>query len=160
MNIDNSLESDESDDPINDELTALLSLMQAPFSEIDVYRRYVSGLASFDTHQGVKGLEFERVMVIMDDSEARGFMFGYGKLLGDKMPPPKQTSRTLQEGKDSSIDRTRRLLYVTCSRAERSLALVAYSTNPDSIKSHVIGNGWFTEDEVDVRLGSSLRCEL
>ncbi|MBT2301938.1 AAA family ATPase [Variovorax paradoxus] len=28
---------------------------------------------AFDTDQGVKGLEFERVMVIMDDLEARGF---------------------------------------------------------------------------------------
>ena len=149
LNVDNSLASDESDDPINDEMTALLSLMRAPFSEIDVYRRYVSGLASFDTHQGVKGLEFERVMVIMDDSEARGFMFGYGKLLGDKAPSETDL-KNIKEGKDSSIDRTRRLLYVTCSRAERSLALVAYSTNPDSVKSHVIGNGWFTEDEVDV----------
>ena len=149
LNADNSLESDESDDPINDEMTALLQLMRAPFSEIDVYRRYVSGLASFDTHQGVKGLEFERVMIIMDDSETRGFMFGYGKLLGDKAPSETDL-KNIKEGKDSSIDRTRRLLYVTCSRAERSLALVAYSTNPDSVKSHVIGNGWFTEDEVDV----------
>ena len=149
LNADDSLESDESDDPINDEMTALLSLMRAPFSEIDIYRRYVSGLASFDTHQGVKGLEFKRVMVIMDDSEARGFMFGYGKLLGDRAPTETDL-KNIKEGKDNSIDRTRRLLYVTCSRAERSLALVAYSTNPDSIKSHVIGNGWFTEDEVDV----------
>ena len=149
LSADNSLEQDELDDPINDEMTALLSLMQAPFSEIDVYRRYVSGLASFDTHQGVKGLEFERVMVIMDDSEARGFMFGYGKLLGDKEPSAADI-KNIQEGKDSSIDRTRRLLYVTCSRAERSLALVAYSANPNAIKLHVIRNGWFTENEVDV----------
>ena len=149
LNADDSLESDESDDPINDEMTALLSLMRAPFSEIGIYRRYVSGLASFDTHQGVKGLEFERVMVIMDDSEARGFMFGYGKLLGDKMPSATDL-KNIQEGKDNSIDRTRRLLYVTCSRAERSLALVAYTTNPDAVKLHVVTNGWFTEDEVDV----------
>ena len=149
LNADDSLESDESDDPINDEMTALLSLMRAPFSEIDIYRRYVSGLASFDTHQGVKGLEFERVMVIMDDSEARGFMFGYGKLLGDKMPSATDL-KNIQEGKDNSIDRTRRLLYVTCSRAERSLALVAYTTNPDAVKLHIVTNGWFTEDEVDV----------
>ena len=149
LNANNSLEQDELDDPINDEMAALLSLMQAPFSEIEIYRRYVSGLASFDTHQGVKGLEFERVMVIMDDSEARGFMFGYGKLLGDKQLSATDL-KNLQEGRDNSIDRTRRLLYVTCSRAERSLALVAYSSSPDAVKQHVIGNGWFTEDEVDV----------
>lgn len=139
----------EADDPVNAETAALLEMMQAPFAEIDVYRRYVSGLASFDTHQGVKGLEFPRVMVIMDDAEARGFMFGYGKLLGEKALS--QTDlKNMQEGKDSSIDRTRRLLYVTCSRAEQSLALVAYSTNPDAVKSHIIENGWFSEDEIDI----------
>ena len=88
-------------------------------------------------------------MVIMNDSEARGFMFKYGKLLGDTALTASDL-RNKREGKESSVDRTRRLLYVTCSRAKRSLALVAYSTNPDSVKSQVIRNGWFTEDEVYV----------
>lgn len=157
LNADTDTEGDEpdgggdaeGDDPVSSEIAALLSLMQAPFAEVDIYRRYVAGIASFDTHQGVKGLEFQRVMVIMDDTEARGFMFGYAKLLGEKAPS--QTDlKNLQEGKDTSIDRTRRLLYVTCSRAERSLALVAYSSNPDAVKSHVIENGWFSEDEIDI----------
>ena len=142
---------DEADDPITPEMGALLSIMIAPFAEIDIYHRYVSGLAPFDTHQGVKGLEFKRVMVIMDDSEARGFMFGYAKLLGEKAPTVTDL-RNLKEGKDSSIDRTRRLLYVTCSRAERSLALVAYSDSPDAVKAHVINNGWFSETEIDIEM--------
>ena len=149
FNTDRTSKANESDDPISNEISALLELMEAPFTEIDLYRKYVTGLAPFDTHQGVKGLEFDRVMVIMDDSEARGFMFGYGKLLGDTALSDTDR-RNINEGKDSSIDRTRRLLYVTCSRAERSLALVAYSTNPESVKSHVVENGWFTEEEVDV----------
>ena len=140
---------DESDDPLTPEMSALLSMMKAPFGEIDIYRQYVSGLASFDTHQGVKGLEFERVMVIMDDSEARGFMFGYAKLLGEKAPTTTDL-KNMQEGKDTSIDRTRRLLYVTCSRAERSLALVAYAENPDAVKAHVVNAGWFLKEEIDI----------
>lgn len=103
------------EDPVAPEIAALLAAMKAPFREIDLYRRYVSGEASFDTHQGVKGLEFERVMVIINDAEARGFMFGYGKLLGEKAPAASDI-KNQQEGRDSSIDRTRRLFYVTCSR--------------------------------------------
>ena len=38
--------------------------------------------APFDTHQGVKGLEFPRVFVVIDDEAARGFMFSYEKLFG------------------------------------------------------------------------------
>ena len=110
----------------------------------------MAGLASFDTHQGVKGLQFKRVMVILDDAEARGFMFGYGKLLGDKELSATD-QKNISERKDSSIDRTRRLLYVTCSRAERSLALVVYAENPEAVKSHVIHKGWFADGEVDIR---------
>ena len=45
-------------------------ILQTSFSQISDYDAYVNGNASFDTHQGIKGHEFERVMVIMDDAEA------------------------------------------------------------------------------------------
>ncbi|WP_373413540.1 UvrD-helicase domain-containing protein [Ensifer aridi] len=138
----------DAEDPVAPEIAALLAAMKAPFREIDLYRRYVSGEASFDTHQGVKGLEFERVMVIINDAEARGFMFGYGKLLGEKAPTASDI-KNKQEGRDSSIDRTRRLFYVTCSRAEKSLAVVVYAENPAVVKKHVVDSGWFHEEEID-----------
>lgn len=139
----------EAADPINPDTAALLTFLDAPFEQIGIYNAYVSGLASFDTHQGVKGLEFDRVMVILDDSEARGFMFGYEKLLGAKVASATDIKNT-KEGKETGVDRTRRLLYVTCSRAKRSLALVAYSENPSAVKAHVVAQGWFREDEVDL----------
>lgn len=142
---------DDREDPLTPEIEALLSMLKAPFSELEIYYQYVSGLASFDTHQGVKGLEFQRVMVIMDDSEARGFMFGYGKLLGEKSPT-ESDRRMEREGRDTSIDRTRRLFYVTSSRAEKSLALMAYAENPAAVRKHVIENGWFSEDEIDMEI--------
>ena len=74
----------ESADPVPEEIIALESFLAAPFSEIGPYARYVSNEAEFGTHQGVKGLEFDRVMVLMDDGEARGFMFGYEKFFGAK----------------------------------------------------------------------------
>ncbi|WP_323059452.1 hypothetical protein [Aeromonas hydrophila] len=52
------------------------------------------------------------------------------------------------EGKETSVDRTRRLFYVTCSRAEESLAIIAYTNNPDTVKKNAIDYGWFHEDEV------------
>jgi DNA helicase-2/ATP-dependent DNA helicase PcrA len=63
---------------------AIGEFLLAPFSQVEKFASYVSGKALFDTHQGVKGLEFERVMVIMDDEEARGFMFKYENLFGAK----------------------------------------------------------------------------
>ncbi|TGT91858.1 MULTISPECIES: UvrD-helicase domain-containing protein [unclassified Mesorhizobium] len=144
---DNARAEDERADPPTEGLQALLEFLECPFSMIEPYAAYVAHEASYDTHQGVKGLEFDRVMVLMDDSEARGFMFGYDKLLGAKAPTPNDV-RSQQEGRDNSIERTRRLFYVTCSRARRSLALVAYTENPAAVQAHVLANGWFDPDEV------------
>ncbi|MGO4287792.1 hypothetical protein [Bosea sp. TAB14] len=83
----------------------------------------------------------------MDDGDARGFLFGYDKLLGAKAPSASDLKNE-QEGRETSLDRTRRLFYVTCSRAKSSLALVAYSPDPAAVKAHVVANGWFNEDEV------------
>ncbi len=138
---------DEEADPVSDQIAALVAFLDCAFSEIAPYATYVAHEAPFDTHQGVKGLEFDRVMVLMDDGEARGFLFGYDKLLGAKAPTAADI-KNAQEGKDTSVDRTRRLFYVTCSRARSSLALVAYSPEPAAVRAHVITNGWFSADEV------------
>jgi DNA helicase-2/ATP-dependent DNA helicase PcrA len=137
------------DDQVSDETKALLAVMEAPIDQIDLYRQYVSDEASFDTHQGVKGRQFDRVMVIMDDTEARGFLFGYGKLLGEKAPSKADLENEAAQ-RDTSVNRTRRLFYVTCSRAKKSLALVMYADNPATVKKHVTDAGWFTDDEVIV----------
>jgi DNA helicase-2/ATP-dependent DNA helicase PcrA len=121
--------------------------LRAPFSQIEPYAAYVSGMAPFGTHQGIKGLEFPRVLVIMDDETQRGFLFSYEKLFGAK-PKSKTDLEHEQEGTDSSLDRTRRLLYVTSSRAEKSLALVAYTNDPQKVRAHVLKEEWFEESEV------------
>jgi DNA helicase II / ATP-dependent DNA helicase PcrA len=141
------IDDDEKADPISEQIAALVSFLDCPFSEIAPYAAYVAHEAPFDTHQGVKGLEFERVMVLMDDGEARGFLFGYDKLLGAKAPTAGDI-KNAQEGKETTLDRTRRLFYVTCSRARSSLALVAYSPDPAAVRAHVIENEWFSPDEV------------
>lgn len=134
-------------DPVDEKIAALVALLHCSFSEVEHYAAYVAHEAPFDTHQGVKGLEFERVMVIMDDEEARGFRFSFDKLFGAKAPTTTDI-KNAQAGKETTMDSTRRLFYVTCSRARSSLALVAYSAAPSSAQTHVIANGWFTADEV------------
>ena len=133
-------------DPI---LEAWDKFLLAPFTQIKPYDEYVSGRAAFETHQGVKRREFPRVMVIIDDTEARGFMFSYDKLFGAK-DKTKTDIDNEREGKETGIDRTRRRFYVTCSRAKKSLAIVAYSSQPQRIRDFVVGEGWFEAGEVQV----------
>ena len=120
------------------------AFLAAPFSQMRPYLEYVSGKGGFDTHQGVKGLEFPRVMVIMDDGQARGWQFSYDGLFGAKGQPSSSKPK-------EDPDRTKRLLYVTCSRAEESLALIAYSEKPAVVQRNVIRDEWFADHEV-VRL--------
>jgi DNA helicase-2/ATP-dependent DNA helicase PcrA len=83
------------------------------------------------------------------DNEAKNFLFSYEKLFGSKDKTEADLKNEI-EGKDTSIERTRRLFYVICSRAKDSLAIVAYSTNPEKNKKHVISEGWFNENEVEL----------
>ena len=123
--------------------------MLTSFEQIKPYRDYITGKASFDTHQGVKGLQFPRVMVILDDSSAGGFLFSYEKLFRVKEKSKTDLDHE-RAGNETGIDRTRRLFYVTCSRAEESLAIVAYTSNPDRVKKHAVDQGWFLDDEIEI----------
>jgi len=141
--------SSEDDESFDEEIQAWNEALSNPFSMFEKYAEYVSGSARFGTHQGVKGLEFDRVMVIMDDNEAKGFMFSYEKLfeIREKTKADLDNEAT---GNDTSISRTNRLFYVTCSRAKQSLAVMAYSQNPTKVKEFAICNGWFAENEIEI----------
>ncbi len=123
------------------------TLMNAPWAELERYRTYLGGEASFATHQVVKGSEFKHVMVVMDDEEAEGNLFSYDKLFGAK-GLSKDDRKNIASENETTIDRTLRLLYVTCSRAEESLALVLWAKDATSALTAIRACGWFTEDEV------------
>lgn len=137
------LEGDEDFSKISNLSVALNS----PFSEVERYWEYISGQASFDTHQGVKGLEFQRVMVIIDDAAAKGSTFNYNKLFGVESKSATDVKNE-SEGKETTLDRTRRLLYVTCSRAIDSLAIVFYTDDVNATISALSATEWFNNDEI------------
>ena len=143
------LTSADSKDELEEDLQAWIKVMDVPINVVRNYDDYVNQRTRFDTHQGVKGLEFDRVMVIIDDSEAKGFMFSYDKLFGVKEPTATDIKHS-EAGEESSIDRTQRLFYVTCTRAKESLAVVMYTSDPDKVKNQVISKGWFAEQEIEL----------
>ncbi len=140
---DDSAETSES----NPNIDAWDKALSAPFSQIESYVEYISDRSPFGTHQGIKGLQFPRVMVVLDDNEARGFMFSYDKLFGAKAPTSTDIKNE-EVGKETSIDRTRRLFYVTCSRSQSSLAIVVYTNETDKIKGHLQNLKWFDDGEI------------
>ena len=110
------------------------------------YFEYVTERSRFATHQGVKGLQFPRVMAIYDAS-ARGKLFSYEKSFGVEGLSDTEM-KNKREGKETSVERTMRLLYVTCSRAMDSLALVVYSSSPDKVREFCLNKKWFNAEEI------------
>jgi len=149
LDYDGEEEEDDKLDYVTEvaKLAAWDKALNVPFSQMQAYHTYVVDKSGFSTHQGVKGLEYPRVMVIIDDDEAGGFLFSYDKLLAGKAKSDTDLKNE-KAGIDTSIDRTRRLFYVTCSRAEKSLAVVLYSNDPQQAKTSVLKKQWFEENEI------------
>lgn len=134
----------------NDEvLYAWGSVMDLPVIQILRFNNYINGYSMFGTHQGVKGLEFDRVLVIIDEKESNMFLFNYNKLFGVE-PLSATDINNRKEGKETTLERTTRLFYVACTRARHALAIVVYTDEPEIIKRNVIDNGWFTHDEISI----------
>lgn len=131
------------------EFKVWVEAMQMPLVQIKMYDDYVNDRTSYATHQGVKGLEFPRVMVLIDDNEAKGYTFSYDKLF-EVVPLSPTDIKNRELGKENTIDRTSRLFYVTCTRAKESLAIVMYTSDPEKAKETAINNDWFTDSEIQM----------
>lgn len=142
-----SVIADDSPEDIDESIAAWDEALLTTFEKIKSYNDYISDKSMFGTHQGVKGLQFDRVLAILDDEEARGFLFSYDKLFGAK-DASDADKKNIKEGKETSIDRTRRLFYVICSRAVKSLAIVAYTNNTATVKQTALANEWFVDSEI------------
>lgn len=125
------------------------ALFAAPWKQLKCYRNYLAGISELATHQVVKGSEFKHVMVVMDDALAGGTLIKYDKIFGGTQLSPTD-KKNAEAGKETTIDRTLRLLYVTCSRAQESLALVLWSSDPAAAMAQIKESEWFSEEEVQI----------
>ena len=147
LSTDTDDEENIDEEELDPKLLAWDKALDSSLYHVNNYSKYISGELGFSTHQGVKGREFERVMVILDDESSNGFLFKYEKLFG-AIELSQRDIDNEKQGIDSVIPRTRRLFYVTCSRAEKSLVIVAYSQDPQAVKKHAIESKWFNANEI------------
>ncbi|CUH53828.1 DNA helicase-2 / ATP-dependent DNA helicase PcrA [Shimia marina] len=76
-------------------------------------------------------------------------MFSYEQYFGAK-EPSKASQKKRDAGEEISADRTRRLFYVTSTRAKNSLAHVIYTSDIAKVKSDLIERKFAKEDEIVV----------
>lgn len=84
-------------------------LLAVPYLEVSRYRAVLENSMPFSTKHGVKGDEFQNVIVVLDDAGANWNQYSFGKLLAGT------------DTSESRERRTRNLFYVCCSRAKDKL---------------------------------------
>ena len=76
-----------------------------------------------------------------------GSCFSYEQYFGAKEPSA-STIQNIKAGKETGLDRTRRLFYVTSTRAKSSLAHVIYTSDIASVKTNLLKRHFAREDEI------------
>jgi DNA helicase-2/ATP-dependent DNA helicase PcrA len=138
---------EQEEEELTKEISAMDAFLACPASQFKGYYRYVNDVSPFSTHQGIKGAEFERVLVVLDDEEGTHFQFSYEKYLGMK-PLSDRESENAAEGKETTIERTRRLFYVCCTRAMRDLVVVFFTSDVAKAKAQVEHLGLFPAESI------------
>lgn len=96
-------------------LKEVSDLRAVSYKEVIVLCRYLSGHSPFETKHGVKGAEFENVLVVV----GRGWNhYNFNSML------ELATEADIPTNKQGLFERNRNLFYVICSRPKRRLAIL------------------------------------
>ena len=120
-------------------LKELQYLREVPYQEIVALSRYLSGHSPFETKHGVKGAEFENVVVVVGR--------GWNRYNFNEMLELASSDAPVPANKQASFERNRNLFYVTCSRPKRRLAILF--TQQLSCRAMQTVDAWFGVDAIE-----------
>lgn len=140
-------DDDQEDDESDKEMASMDAFLACPATQLLAYQTYISERSPFWTQQGIKGAEFDRVLVVLDDAESTHFQFSYEKYLGLKKPSETDLKH-IDAGEETTVDRTRRLFYVCCTRALKDLAVVLFTTDPEQAVAQICQLSLFESDSI------------
>lgn len=112
-------------------------------NEILVYRNFILNNTPYNTQHGVKGDEFDKVLVTFDDIEASWNLFSFSRLFF-----PKTAGSEPTEGQRK---RSLNLAYVCFSRAIVDLRIVMFSKNPEKSKQELIDNKFLLDSQISIQ---------
>jgi DNA helicase-2/ATP-dependent DNA helicase PcrA len=120
-------------------LKELGDLRAIPYREIIALCRYLSGHSPFETKHGVKGAEFENVLVVVGR--------GWNRYNFNEMLELAANEAQIPTNKVDAFERNRNLFYVACSRPRRRLAILF--TQQLSAAAIQTVNAWFGGGNVE-----------
>lgn len=116
----------------------LRALRGVRYAEVIRLVEYLEGHTVFSTKHGVKGAEFENVLVIVG--------MGWNRYNFNQMLEWAESATKIPQDKRESFERARNLFYVCCSRPKRRLAVLF--TQELSKAALATVNKWFGESSV------------
>jgi DNA helicase-2/ATP-dependent DNA helicase PcrA len=140
-------EVEDDGEELTKEVAAMDAFLACPASQFWGYYNYVNDDSPFSTHQGIKGAEFDRVLVVLDDEEGTHVQFSYDKYLGIK-PLSDRDEANRRDGKETTVERTRRLFYVCCTRAMKDLIVVLFTGDVASAQRQIVSLGLFPAESI------------
>ncbi|MEA5402117.1 UvrD-helicase domain-containing protein [Arcicella sp. DC2W] len=149
LNETNLVETDEDDDENlkATEISSMQNYFACPANEFLGYKKYCDNESPFATQQGIKGAEFDKVITILDDDEGTNNLFSYDKYFGISSLSDVD-KKNIAEGKDNVISRTRRLFYVSCSRARKDLIVIYFTSNVPEALRLISETGIFQKESI------------
>lgn len=112
--------------------------------ELLPYRNFILESTPFGTQHGAKGEEFDKVLVVFDDTEANWNIFNFSRLL-----TPITSGGNATEGQKK---RSLNLAYVCFSRAIQDLRIILFTSDPTNAKNELVNKGLFTDAQVSIQL--------
>lgn len=117
-------------------LSRLKELRSVLYTEIIAASQFIDEKTPFATKHGVKGAEFENVLVVL----GRGWnQYNFNQML-------EWANTGIPSGKQNSYERNRNLFYVVCSRPKKRLALLFTQKLSDNAIQTLIN--WFGENSI------------
>lgn len=111
-------------------------------SEIESFCDFINDNTAYSTQHGVKGEEYNDVVVVFDDVEAGWNNYSFNKTL---------TPDTSGEATPGQLDKSTKLAYVCFSRAEENLRIMIFTSEPSATKKELTTNGLFTDEQVTIQ---------
>jgi DNA helicase II / ATP-dependent DNA helicase PcrA len=108
---------------------------------VEKYCNFLEANTPYSTQHGVKGEEYDDVIVVFDDTEAAWNNYSFAKMM---------TPIAAGEPKDSQRDRSRKLAYVCFSRAVRNLRVLLFTPEPKSAALELIAKSLFQESQITI----------
>ena len=118
------------------------SFFEMTTCEIESFCDFINDNTAYSTQHGVKGEEYNDVLVVFDDVEAGWNNYSFNKTL---------TPDTSGEATAGQLDKSTKLTYVCFSRAEENLRVMLYTSDPNAAKKELVANGLFTDEQVTIQ---------